>query len=372
MHFQRCVTRYGGDVGVASFTCRAQFICLVFCQITQRESLRDIEACLNAVPSRWPQLGLPGPVARSTLADANERRDWRIYADVARHLIKRARKHYANEDLGLELSQPVYALDSTTVDLCLSLFPWARFRRAKAAIKLHTLIDVRGAVPCFINLTDGKGADVRVLDELELEAGSFYVMDRGYVDWARLYVFVLAGAFFVIRQKRNANITRLTSRPVDKSTGLRCDQTVWLRSESSIRDYPDKLRRIGFRDAETGRILVFLTNNFDLPALSIAQLYKLRWRVELFFKWIKSHLRIKVFLGTSRNAVLTQVWTAMCAYLIVAIMKKELALPQSLYTILQVLGTHQFSQVPVAELFKNDEQEGGAPESKLQLTLNLL
>ena len=259
----------------------------------------------------------------------------------------------------------------TTIDLCLSLFSWARFRRAKAAIKLHTLIDVRGAVPCFINLTDGKGADVHVLDELELEAGSFYVMDRGYVDWARLYTFVLAGAFFVIRQKRNSNISRLCSRAVDKSTGLRCDQTVWLRNEASIEAYPDKLRRIGYRDPKTGRVLVFLTNNFDLPPLSIAQLYKLRWRVELFFKWIKSHLRIKAFLGTSRNAVLTQVWTAMCAYLIVAIMKKELALPQSLYTILQVLGTHSFSQVPVDELFRNCTHENNDDSNSSQLMLSL-
>jgi hypothetical protein len=369
--FQRCVARYQGDAKVRSFSCRAQFICLVFAQLTQRESLRDIEVCLNAVPSRWYHLGLPGAVARSTLADANESRDWRIYADLAQHLIGRARALYATEDLGHELDQTVYALDSTTIDLCLSLFPWARFRTTKAAIKLHTLIDVRGPIPSFVHLTDGKSADVQALDKLILEPGSFYIMDRGYLDWARLYAFVLAGAFFVTRAKRGMRFGRIESRPVDRRTGLRCDQIVWLTTTESVARYPEKLRRVGFRDPETDLVLVFLTNNFDLPALTIAHLYKLRWRVELFFKWIKGHLRIRNFVGTSRNAVLTQVWSALCTYLMVAILKKQLGLPQSLHTILQILGTHAFSQVPLYELLKDSERASEPPDSDNQLMFNL-
>lgn len=363
----RCVARYRGDYKVRSFSCRAQFICLVFAQLTQRESLRDIEVCLNAVPSRWYHLGLPGAVARSTLAEANESRDWRIYADLAQHLIGRARALYSTEDLGHELDQTVYALDSTTIDLCLSLFPWARFRTTKAAIKLHTLIDVRGPIPSFVHMTDGKTADVHALDQLVLEPGSFYIMDRGYLDWARLYVFVLVGAFFITRAKRGMRFDRIESQPVDRSTGLRCDQLVRLSTPEGAARYPEKLRRVGFRDPETDHVLVFLTNNFDLPALTIAHLYKLRWRVELFFKWIKGHLRIKSFVGTSRNAVLTQVWSALCTYLMVAILKKQLALPQSLHTILQILGTHAFSQVPLHELLKNCEPAASDADAGKQL-----
>jgi len=368
--FQRCVSRHRGDYKVKHFTCRSQFICLVFAQLTQRESLRDIEACLNAVPSRWPQLGLPGGVARTTLAEANAVRDWRIYADLAQHLIRRARKLYASDSLGEDIDQTVYALDSTTVDLCLTLFPWARYRRADAAIKLHTLLDVRGPIPTFVHLTDGKCADVHALDEIVLEPGSFYVMDRGYLDLARLYLFVVLGAFFVTRAKRGMRFSRIQSRPVDRATGLRCDQTVWVATAEGARKYPEKLRRVGFRDPETGKVLVFLTNNFDLPALTIARLYKLRWRVELFFKWIKGHLRIKTFLGTSRNAVLTQVWSALCTYLMVAILKKQLRLPQSLHTILQILGTHAFSQVTLPELLKDLEPVKNSTDSDNQLTFN--
>ena len=324
--FHRCVSRHRGDYKVRHFTCRAQFICLVFAQLTHRESLRDIEACLNAVPSRWPQLGLPGAVARTTLAEANEARDWRIYADLAQHLIRRARKLYASESLDEDIDQTVYALDSTTIDLCLALFPWARYRRADAAIKLHTL--------------------------------------------PRLYLFVVVGAFFVTRAKRGMRFSRIQSRPVDRTTGLRCDQIVWMATAEGARKYPEKLRRVAFRDPETGKVLVFLTNNFDLPALTIARLYKLRWRVELFFKWIKGHLRIKSFLGTSRNAVLTQVWSALCTYLMVAILKKQLELPQSLHTILQILSTHAFSQVPLYELLREIGSPENASDSDNQLTFN--
>jgi hypothetical protein len=369
--FHRCVSRHRGDYKVRQFTCRSQFICLVFAQLTQRESLRDIEACLNAVPSRWPQLGLPGAVARTTLAEANEARDWRIYADLAEHLIRRARKLYASESLGEEIDQTVYALDSTTIDLCLGLFPWARYRRADAAIKLHTLLDVRGPIPTFVHLTDGKCSDVHALDELVLEPGSFYVMDRGYLDLTRLYLFVVVGAYFVTRAKRGMRFSRIQSLPVDRTTGLRCDQIVWVATTEGSRKYPDKLRRVGFRDPDTGKVLVFLTNNFDLPALTIARLYKLRWRVELFFKWIKGHLRIKSFLGTSRNAVLTQVWSALCTYLMVAILKKQLALPQSLHTIFQILGTHAFSQVALPELLNESLPPRNIAESDNQLTFNL-
>jgi hypothetical protein len=368
--FHRCVSRHRGDDKVRHFTCRAQFICLVFAQLTHRESLRDIEACLNAVPSRWPQLGLPGAVARTTLAEANEARDWRIYADLAQHLIRRARKLYASESLDEDIDQTVYALDSTTIDLCLALFPWARYRRADAAIKLHTLLEVRGPIPMFVHITDGKCADVPALDELVLEPGSFYVMDSGYLDPARLYLFVAVGAFFVTRAKRGMRFSRIQSRPVDRTIGLRCDQIVWITTAEGARKYPEKLRRVSFRDPETGKVLVFLTNNFDLPALTIARLYKLRWRVELFFKWIKGHLRIKSFLGTSRNAVLTQVWSALCTYLMVAILKKQLELPQSLHTILQILSTHAFSQVPLYALLSEVGSPEEASDSANQVTFN--
>jgi transposase len=327
--FRRCVRRYDGDYKVKTFSCWNQFVCMAFGQLTFRESLRDVETCLRSCPEQLYHLGLRGDVSHSTLADANRERDWRIYHDLAQLLIRRARTLYAQEPLGLELTETVYALDSTTIDLCLNLFPWARFRRTKGAIKLHTLLDLRGSIPTFIAISQGKQADVRVLDELVLEPGSFYVMDRGYLDFQRLYGFVLAAAFFVTRAKTNLQFNRLESRPVDLATGVRSDQVVWLRQPASIQRYPDKLRRIHYVDAETGKSLIFLTNNFELPALTIALLYKNRWQVELFFKWIKQHLRIKHFYGTSDNAVKTQIWIAICVYVLVAILKKQLASERS-------------------------------------------
>jgi len=305
--FRRCVRRYQGDYKVKTFSCWDQFLCMAFGQLTFRESLRDVETCLRSRQDQLYHLGIHGQVSHSTLADANRERDWRIYYDLAQRLIRRARSLYHNEPIGLELQQTVYALDSTTIDLCLNLFPWARFRRTKAAIKLHTLLDLRGSIPAFISISQGKQADVRILDELILEPGSFYVMDRGYVDFRRLYCFVLAVAFFVTRSKTHLKLNRLESRPVDLSTGVRSDHIVRLRNASSFKHYPDKLRRIHYVDAETGKSLIFLTNNFELPALTIALLYKSRWKVELFFKWIKQHLCIKHFFGTSDNAVKTQV-----------------------------------------------------------------
>jgi hypothetical protein len=298
-------------------------------------------------------LGIRGEVSHSTLADANRQRDWRIYFDLAQGLIRRARTLYHNEPIGADLKETVYAFDSTTIDLCLNLFPWARFRRTKAAIKLHTLLDLRGSIPTFISISQGKQADVRILDELVLEAGSFYVMDRGYVDFQRLYGFVLAAAFFVTRSKTHLQFNRLESRPVDSSTGVRSDQIVWLRNPSSIKHYPDKLRRIHYVDADTGKRLVFLTNNFELPALTIALLYKCRWKVELFFKWIKQHLRIKHFYGTSDNAVKTQIWISICVYVLVAIVKKQLESQRSLYSILQILSVNAFEKEPLHQILSN-------------------
>jgi hypothetical protein len=348
--FRRCVRRYQGDYKVKSFSCWNQFLCMAFGQLTFRESLRDVETCLRSRPDQLYHLGIRGVVSRSVLADANRERDWRIYHDLAQLLIRRARALYVNDPIGLELNETVYALDSTTIDLCLKLFPWARFRRAKAAIKLHTLLDLRGSIPTFISISQGKQADVRVLDELVLESGAFYVMDRGYVDFQRLYGFVLAGAFFVTRAKTNLQSTRLESLPVDATTGVRSDQMIWLRNPSSIKHYPDKLRRIHYVDAETGKSLVFLTNNFALPALTIALLYKGRWKVELFFKWIKQHLRIKHFYGTTDNAVKTQVWISICVYVLVAIMKKQLHSERSLYSILQILSVNAFEQQPINQI----------------------
>jgi len=348
--FRRCVRRYQGDYKVKSFSCWSQFLCMAFGQLTFRESLRDVETCLRSRPDQLYHLGIRGEVSRSVLADANRERDWRIYHDLAQLLIRRARVLYANEPISLELNETVYALDSTTIDLCLELFPWARFRRAKAAIKLHTLLDLRGSIPTFISISQGKQADVRVLDELVLEPGAFYVMDRGYVDFLRLFGFVLAGAFFVTRAKTNLQYTRLESLPVDTTTGVRSDQIIWLRNLSSIQHYPDKLRRIHYVDAETGKSLVFLTNNFALPALTIALLYKGRWKVELFFKWIKQHLRIKHFYGTTDNAVKTQVWISISVYVLVAIMKKQLHSELSLYSILQILSINAFEQKPLNQI----------------------
>jgi hypothetical protein len=367
--FRRCVTRYQGQYKVRHFSCWDQFLTMSFAQVTFRESLADIEICLRSRGDQLYHLGFRSTIAHSTLADANHVRDWRIYADLAQTLIRRARKLYAQEPLGLELDQTVYALDSTTIDLCLSLFPWARFRSTKAAVKLHTLLDLRGPIPTMIAISEGKQADVRVLDELIPEPGAFYIMDRGYVDFDRLYRFVLASAFFVTRAKAGLQLNRLASRPVNRTTGLRSDQIVWLTQPKSVGHYPDRLRRVSYRDPEDGKSLVFLTNNFDLPALSIAQLYKLRWRVELFFKWIKQNLRIKHFFGTSDNAVKTQVWIAVCVYVLVAIVRKELRLELSLSQILQILSVNAFEQVPLAELIEKTRNQNNLATNRNQLML---
>jgi len=336
--FSRIVTRYGGDSGVRRLPCTEQFRVMAFAQLTWRESLRDIEASLGANANKLYAMGFRHAPCRSTLADANESRDWRIWADLAAVLIRRARKLYVDEDLGLELKNTVYALDSTTIDLCLGLFDWAPFRSTKAAVKMHTLLDLRGSIPAFIHISDGKMHDVQVLDMLPIEAGAFYVMDRGYLDFARLYTLHQGAAFFVTRAKSNMNARRVYSAPVDKTTGLVCDQTIALNGHYASKDYPAHLRRIKFNDPGSGKTLVFLTNNMALPALTIAALYKNRWQVELFFKWIKQHLRIKKFLGTSENAVKTQIWSAVATYVLIAIVKKELQLKASLYTFLQILS----------------------------------
>ena len=353
--FERIVARYGGDLRVRKFRCSEQFRVMAFAQITYRESLRDIEACLGAQPSKLYGMGLREPVARSTLADANEARDWRIWADIAAILIRRARKLYINDDIGLDLANTVYALDSTTIDLCLSLFPWADFRSTKAAIKMHTLLDLRGPIPSFIHVSNGKMGDALALDLIAPEAGAIYVMDRGYVDFRRLYVLNQAGAFFVTRTKINMNYHRVYSHAVDKMTGLRFDQTITLDGFYSQRHYPQHLRRVGFVDPETSKRLVFLTNNFTLPASTICALYKARWQVELFFKWIKQNLRIRHFYGASENAVKTQIWTAVCVYVLAAVIKKQLALDVSLYTFLQILSVHSFEKIQLSCAFQGGE-----------------
>jgi len=356
MHaFRRCVERYQGNHKVQSFKCLDQFLCMAFAQLTYRESLRDIETCLRVMQSKLYHMGIRGRIARSTLADANENRDWRIYADFAQVLIAMARPLYLNEDFGVDLDATAYALDSSTIDLCLSLFPWARFRRAKGAIKLHTLLNLRGSIPEFIHISDGKLHDVNVLDLLLVQPGAFYIMDRGYVDFARLYAVQQSQGFFVTRGKRRLQCQRRYSRPVDKNTGLRCDQTIVLTGAHSTTDYPEPLRRIGYVDLDTGKRFVFLTNDFTLSALDIALLYKARWRVELFFKWLKQHLRIKAFYGTSENAVKTQVWIAASAYVLVAIIKKRLGLPHSLYTILQILSLTLFEKRPILQVFSEHQ-----------------
>jgi Domain of unknown function (DUF4372)/Transposase DDE domain len=345
--FNTCVRRYHGHRRQRGFSCRDQFLCLAFAQLTFRESLRDIQTCLHALGPKLYHAGFRGQVSRSTLADANRVHNWRIYADFAQVLIGRARELYAGEPLSVDLKQTVYALDSTTIDLCLSLFPWAKFRRRKGAVKLHTLLDLRGSIPCFVHISHGKMHDVTVLDLLPIEPGAFYVMDRGYVDYERLYRFAQGSAFFVTRGKRNLDCTRRERRAVDKTTGLRSDQTIVLAGPKSSRLYPEALRRIAFYDDEHQRRLVFLTNNFTLPALTIARLYKCRWQVELFFKWIKQHLRIKAFYGTSDNAVKTQVWIAISVYVLVAIVKKELGIERSLYEILQILSVTLFEKTSI-------------------------
>lgn len=360
--FTRCVARYRGHYKVQSFSCWDQFLCMAFAQLTFRESLRDIEACLRSISGRLYHCGFRGRVSRSTLADANEHRDWRIYADFARVLIDRARILYRDEDLGLELDETVYAFDSTTIDLCLSLFPWAPFQQQNAAIKLHTLLDLRGSIPTFIRVTDGRVHDVLVLDEIIPEPGSFYVLDRAYICFKRLYRLHLARAFFVVRTRKDLRFRQLLSQTVDPAHGLRFDQTIELTGVATPRFYPERLRRVGVLDPEQPN-LVLLTNHFGLPASTIAALYKHRWKVELFFRWIKQHLHIKSFFGTSRNAVMIQVWTAVAAYVLVAIIKKELKIDRPLYTILQVISVNPFSQVPLNELLRqNDEQVQNEPD----------
>jgi len=346
--FQKCVTRYSGDHSLRSFSCWNQFLAMAFAQLTYRESLRDIEACLGSMQSKLYHMGFRGKVSRSTLADANELRDWRIYADFAQVLIAIARPLYADDPIGVELNQNLYALDSTTIDLCLSLFPWAKFRQHKGAVKMHTLLDLHGSIPTFIRITEGKTHDVNVLDEFIPEAGSFYVMDRGYIDFERLYRFTLCSAFFVVRSKENILLQRRYSHPVDgSSSGVRSDQTVILAAIESAKVYPDALRRVTYFDLENERRLKFLTNNFFLPALTIAKIYKSRWMVELFFKFVKQHLRIKSFYGTSENAVKTQIWIAVSTYVLVAILRKRLRLEVSFYQILQILSLTLFEKMPI-------------------------
>jgi hypothetical protein len=367
--FRRCVERYDGERKVKRFTCLDQYLCLAFAQLTWRESLRDIEACLRAQSSKLYHLGFRSTIARNTLANANAVRDWRIYADFAQHLIDIARRLYADDPLALELDNTVYALDSTTIDLCLSVFPWAPFRSTKAAVKLHTLLDLRGNIPSFIFISDGKMHDVNILDQLIPEAGAFYVMDRGYVDFERLARLDDAGSFFVTRAKSNLKARRRYSRPVDRSTGLVCDQTILLTGFYSRQGFNRPLRRIRFTDPQTGKRLVFLTNNFALDALTIAKLYKCRWQVELFFKWIKQHLRIKAFFGTSENAVKSQIWIAVSVYVLVAIVKKRLALPASLYEMLQIFSLTLFEKTPINSLFDADQTKNSPVADPNQLNL---
>ena len=366
--FRKCVECYRGDYKVRSFSCMDQFLSMAFAQLTYRESLRDIEACLRSMRSKLYHMGIRSQVSRNTLSNANNQRDWHIYSDFAQILIRTARNLYLKEPFGIELKNTVYALDATTIDLCLSLFPWAHFRKNKGAIKLHTLMDLRGSIPSFIEITDGKAADVNVLDILIPEAGSFYIMDRGYLDFARLHGLHQAMAFFVTRTKSKIRYRRLYSRPVDKTTGLRCDQTIILTGMQSPKDYPEQLRLIQFFDSETNKRFRFLTNNLSLDALTIAQLYKSRWKIELFFKWIKQHLRIKAFFGTSQNAVKTQVWIAISVYVLVAIIKKRLNLKISLYTILQILSvtifekTHILQALTEIDIINQNTQNGNQLE----------
>jgi hypothetical protein len=370
MHtFRRCVTRYQGDYKVKKFTCFDQYLCMAFAQITYRESLRDIEICLRTQEQKLYHMGIRGKVSRSTIANANEQRNWKIYADLAYSLINTARKLYSGESFAFELEQTAYALDATTIDLCLSMFPWARFRQNKGAIKLHTLLDLRCSIPTFIHISDGKLHEVNTLDIVPFEPGSFYVMDRGYLDFSRLYHLSQASAFFLIRAKSNLQCRRIYSHPVDRSTGLIYDQTIRLTGFYQSKDYPEKLRRVKYYDAETDLTFVFLTNNFNLPALTVAQLYRSRWQVELFFKWIKQHLRIKSFYGTSENAVKTQIWIAISVYVIVAILKKQLRIPHSLYTILQVLSVSIFERTTLYQLFTKPIYKADNPMFANQLNL---
>ena len=367
--FQKCVGRYRGDSHLRDFSCWDQFLAMAFAQLTYRESLRDIEACLRSMSVKLYHMGWRGKVARSTLADANESHDWRIYADFAQVLISIARPLYATDPIGVDLDESPYALDSTTIDLCLSLFPWAKFRQHKAAVKMHTLLDLHGNIPTFIGITDGKVADVNILDEIFPEAGAFYVMDRGYIDFERLYVFTLCSAFFVTRTQSNILLQRRYSHAVDKTTGVRSDHTVILTALDSAKAYPDALRRVSYLDVVTRKRLKFLTNNFVLPALTIAQIFKSRWQIELFFKWIKQHLRIKAFYGTSENAVKTQIRIAVSVYVLVAIARKRLGLDLSLYQILQILSVTLFEKVPILQAFQASNSQSELRDSPNQLIL---
>jgi Domain of unknown function (DUF4372)/Transposase DDE domain len=367
--FQKCVARYRGDSHGRGFSCWDQYLAMAFAQLTYRESLRDIEACLRSMSGKLYHVGFRGQVSRSTLADANETHDWRIYADFAQVLISIARPLYAQDPIGVDLDQSLYALDSTTIDLCLSLFPWAKFRKHKGAIKMHTLLDLHGNIPTFIGITDGTVHDVNILDEIFPEAGAFYVMDRGYVDFERLYIFTLSAAFFVVRTKSNVLLQRRYSHPVDKTTGVRSDHTVILTAIDSIKAYPDALRRVSYLDVETRKRFKFLTNNFTLPALTIAQIYKSRWQVELFFKWIKQHLRIKSFFGTSENAVKTQIWIAVSVYVLVAIIRKRLQMEASLYQILQILSLTLFEKTPILQALQPPDSQDDSLGSPNQLNL---
>jgi len=367
--FQKCVARYDGDSRLRGFSCWDQLLAMSFAQLTYRESLRDIEACLRSMSGKLYHMGLRGKVARSTLGDANETHDWRIYADFAQVLIGIARPLHVRDPIGVDLSQSLYALDSTTIDLCLSLFPWAKFRKHKGAVKMHTLLDLHGNIPTFISITEGKVHDVNILDEIMPEAGAFYVMDRGYVDFERLYVFTLSSAFFVVRTKSNVILQRRYSHPVDRTTGVRSDHTVILTAFGSASVYPDTLRRVSYLDVDTRKQFKFLTNNFTLPAVTIAQIYKLRWQVELFFKWIKQHLRIKAFYGTSENAVKTQIWIAVSVYVLVAIVRKRLMLTISLYQILQILSVTLFEKTPILQALQPSDSQEDLLDNSNQLNL---
>ena len=369
IEFQKCVTRYDGDQHHRSLSCWDQYLAMAFAQFTYRESLRDIEACLGSMGGKLYHMGFRSRIARSTLADANETHDWRIFADFAQHLVGVARPLHVEDPMGVDLDHSLYALDSTTIDLCLSLFPWAKFRQHKGAVKMHTLLDLHGNIPTFIRITDGKVHDVNILDEIVPEAGAFYVMDRGYIDFERLYVFTLSSAFFVVRTKQNVVLQRRYSRPVDKSLGLRSDHTVILTAIESVKAYPDTLRRVNYFDGETNQRLGFLTNNFALPAITIAQIYKCRWQVELFFKWIKQHLRIKAFFGTSQNAVKTQIWIAVSVYVLVAIVRKRMSLDSSLYQILQILSLTLFEKTPILQALQASDFQEESLDPSNQLIL---
>ena len=367
--FRRCVQRYKGNYRTRSFKCFDQFLCMAFAQLTYRESLRDIECCLRAMNEKLYHMGIRGKISRSTLADANEKRDWRIFRDFAQILIRHARELYADEDFGVELDETVYALDATIIDLCLSVFPWARFRKSKGAVKLHTLLDLRASIPTVVSITDGKVHEVNILDRLIPEIGAIYIMDRGYLDFERLFRLSQIPAFFVVRSKSNTRLRRLYSMPVDKSSGLRCDQIVVAKGFYTKQAYPEKIRRIKYFDEQNKKNLVFLTNHFSAPALTVAELYRCRWKIELFFKWIKQHLRIKAFYGTSENAVKIQIWVAITVYVLVAIIKKRLRIDLSLYTILQILSITLFEKIPIYQLLTESEYKNKITRSDNQLKL---